>query len=76
LGTRLSLRPLSFEGQKFGQTSGASRRENAGAYPLGCLTIESEFAVLLSVKTVGVMGDGRTYEYAVGLHAVGGMTAD
>jgi hypothetical protein len=29
--TRLSLRPLSSEGQWFGQTSDAWRRENAGA---------------------------------------------
>ena len=37
------------------------------------------FAALLPVRTVGVMGDGRTYDYALSLRAVtsvDGMTAD
>ncbi len=37
------------------------------------------FAAILPLKTVGVMGDGRTYDYALSLRAVtsvDGMTAD
>ncbi|TSC82769.1 MAG: GMP synthase (glutamine-hydrolysing) [Parcubacteria group bacterium Gr01-1014_20] len=49
--------------------------EGAGEYE----KIWQAFAVLLPLKTVGVMGDARTYEYMISLRAVDsvdGMSAD
>ena len=74
----VSMRP---EGKRFFGVRAAKRQSRRGfehtrlrrlrRVPVTALNdaIWRAFAVLLPLKTVGMMGDGRTYEYVVGLRA-------
>jgi len=67
------IESVSFTG---GPSVTIKSHHNVGGLPE---RIWQAFAVLLPVRTVGVMGDFRTYDYVVGLRAVtstDGMTAD
>ncbi len=60
------------------QAADAIVREVVAADPVN-KTLWQVFAVLLPIKSVGVMGDGRTYEESIAVRAVtsqDGMTAD
>lgn len=61
------------------QEADAIVREEIEKYPEIRKDLFQYFAVLLPVKSVGVMGDGRTYEYACvvkAFHSRDVMTAD
>ena len=68
LGIRISGE-VTAEKVKIVQESDAIYREEIAAAGLAG-SISQYFAALTNMRSVGVMGDGRTYDYAVALRAV------
>ncbi|WP_338626154.1 glutamine-hydrolyzing GMP synthase [Selenomonas sp. TAMA-11512] len=72
LGIRI-IGDVTEEKVKIVQEADAIYREEVDAAGVG-KTLGQYFAALTNMKSVGVMGDGRTYDYAIALRAV--MTSD
>lgn len=72
LGIRI-IGDVTEEKVRIVQEADAIYREEVDAAGIG-KTLGQYFAALTNMRSVGVMGDGRTYDYAVALRAV--MTSD